>query len=190
MQCIRCEKQATLHITDVLYQDALEELHLCEDCAERHLYEPPTPAVASPSRTPEKVDGGIRFDVVRIIISEKHDHQVVVLREVGGERTLPIVCGIFEATSMDRKLKQMASPRPLTFDAWANTIAALGGELQDAFLTELHDHVYFARLRIRQRAPVNRLVEIDVRPSDALTMAIHHRVGFFIKDQVLAEVLG
>jgi uncharacterized protein len=80
----------------------------------------------------------------------------VVLREAGGERTLPIVCGIFEATSMDRKLKQMSSPRPLTFDAWASTIAALGGELQDAFITELRDHTYFARLRIRQRAPVNR----------------------------------
>jgi bifunctional DNase/RNase len=136
------------------------------------------------------VDGGTRFDVARIIISEVHEQQVVVLGEIDGERNLPVVCGIIEATSMERRLKQVPNPRPLTIDAWANTIAALGGELQDVFLTELRDHTYFARLRIRQRAPLNRLVEIDVRPSDAFTMAIHHRVGIFVKDDVLAEVCG
>lgn len=54
MKCSRCEKQATLHITEVLSRDALEELHLCEGCAQQHLYEPPTPPVSSPSRTSEK----------------------------------------------------------------------------------------------------------------------------------------
>ena len=40
MKCQRCAKQATLHITEVLGDDRFEELHLCEDCAKKYLYEP------------------------------------------------------------------------------------------------------------------------------------------------------
>src|SRR5262249_32114681 len=119
-----------------------------------------------------------------------HEQQVVTLREVGGERSFSITVGIFEAAALDRKLKQLPSPRPVTFDAWASTITALGGELEDVFITELRDYIYFARLRIRQHPPLDRLVEVDLRPSDAFIMAIHHRVPIFVNDQVLAEVCG
>ncbi len=40
MKCQRCSKQATLHITEVLGDDRFEEVHLCEDCAKKYLYEP------------------------------------------------------------------------------------------------------------------------------------------------------
>ena len=40
MKCQRCPKQATLHITEVLPDDKFDELHLCEDCAKKYLYEP------------------------------------------------------------------------------------------------------------------------------------------------------
>ena len=40
MKCQRCTKQATLHITEVLGEDRFEEVHLCEDCAKKYLYEP------------------------------------------------------------------------------------------------------------------------------------------------------
>jgi protein arginine kinase activator len=40
MKCQRCPKQATLHITEVLGEDKFEEVHLCEDCAKKYLYEP------------------------------------------------------------------------------------------------------------------------------------------------------
>lgn len=41
MKCQRCPKQACYHITEVLSPDQVEELHLCEECAKKHLYEPP-----------------------------------------------------------------------------------------------------------------------------------------------------
>jgi protein arginine kinase activator len=40
MKCQRCPKQATLHITEVLGEDRFEEVHLCEECAKKYLYEP------------------------------------------------------------------------------------------------------------------------------------------------------
>lgn len=40
MKCQKCSKQATLHITEIISEDQFEELHLCEECAHKYLYEP------------------------------------------------------------------------------------------------------------------------------------------------------
>src|SRR5438093_10809056 len=39
MKCQKCTKAATLHITEVLGEEQFEELHLCEECAHKYLYE-------------------------------------------------------------------------------------------------------------------------------------------------------
>jgi hypothetical protein len=58
----------------------------------------------------------VPMELSRIIISEVNDQQVIYLKEVDGERTFPILIGIFEATSIDRRVKGFPSPRPLTHD--------------------------------------------------------------------------
>src|SRR5437588_30344 len=98
------------------------------------------------------------MELKRIIISEVHDQQVIMLKEVEGDRNFPIVIGIFEATSIDRRVKGMPSPRPLTHDLVASIIDNLGGELRDIYISELKDHTYFAKLRIRQNG---EMVEVD-----------------------------
>src|SRR3954470_7194283 len=103
------------------------------------------------------------MELKRIIISEVHDQQVVMLKEVEGERSFPIVIGIFEATSIDRRVKNMPSPRPLTHDLVASVIDHMGGELQDIYISELREHTYYAKLRIRKDG---ELIEVDCRPSD------------------------
>ena len=47
MKCQKCTKAATLHITEVLAEDQFEELHLCEECAHKYLYEQPQQKGAS-----------------------------------------------------------------------------------------------------------------------------------------------
>src|SRR6201997_165272 len=117
------------------------------------------------------------MELKRIIISEVHDQQVIMLREVEGDRRFPIVIGIFEATSIDRRVKKMNSPRPLTHDLIANVIDSLGAELQDIYINELREHTYFAKLRIRQNG---ELVEIDSRPSDAIALAVTANVPIYV----------
>jgi len=67
--------------------------------------------------------------LAKIIISEISDNQIVFLKEVDGERQFPILIGIFEATSIDRRVKKIARPRPLTHDLLAGIVHAMGGEL-------------------------------------------------------------
>ena len=129
----------------------------------------------------------VQMELKRIIISEVHEQQIIVLREVEGERSFPIVIGIFEATSIDRRVKGMPSPRPLTHDLVASVVDNLGGELRDIYISELRDHTYFAKLRIRQNG---ELVEIDSRPSDAIALAVTASVPIYVAEDVLTEASG
>jgi bifunctional DNase/RNase len=129
----------------------------------------------------------VQMELKRIIISEIHEQQVITLKEVDGDRSFPIVIGIFEATSIDRRVKGITNPRPLTHDLVANTIDQMGGELQDVYINDLREHTYFAKLRVRQEG---ELVEIDCRPSDAIALAVTAKVPIYVAEDVLGEVWG
>ncbi len=127
----------------------------------------------------------VQMELKRIIISEVHDQQIIVLRETDGPRGFPIVIGIFEATSIDRRVKNIVPPRPLTHDMIVNAVEQLGGEIQDILINDLQDHTYFARLRIRKDG---ELIEIDCRPSDAIAVAVTAKVPIWVAEEVLAEI--
>lgn len=128
----------------------------------------------------------VQMELRRIIISEVDDHQVVILKEVDGDRSFPIVIGIFEATSIDRRVKGMVSPRPLTHDLITAVVEQMGGEVQDIVISDLKEHTYFAKLRVRQDG---ELVEVDCRPSDAIALAVTARVPIFVNEEVLGDAL-
>jgi len=129
----------------------------------------------------------VQMELKRIIINEVHDQQVIMLREVEGERSFPIVIGLFEATSIDRRVRNMPSPRPLTHDLVASVIDHLGGELQDIFISDLREHTYYAKLRVRREG---ELIEVDCRPSDAIAVAVTAKVPIYVAEDVLGEVCG
>jgi uncharacterized protein len=128
----------------------------------------------------------IQMELRRIIISELDAHQIVILKEVEGERNFPIVIGIFEATSIDRRVKGDQSPRPLTHDLIISVVEQLGGEIQDIVISDLKEHTYFAKLRIRKDG---ELTEVDCRPSDAIAVAVASRVPIYVNEDVLGEAL-
>lgn len=125
----------------------------------------------------------------RIIISEINDQQVIYLREVDGERQFPILIGLYEATRIDRHVKNRPSPRPLTDDLIVSIVTALGGELDSVVISELRDHTYFARLRIRRDGEI---LEVDSRPSDAIAIAVtcDPQLPIYVSEQVLDEIAG
>ena len=131
----------------------------------------------------------VQMELSRIIISEINENQVIYLKEVDGERQFPILIGIFEASSIDRRVKNVVSPRPLTHDLIVNAIEQLGAELQDVVINELREHTYFAKLRVRFQG---ELVEIDARPSDAIAVAVTCQppLPIYVNEEVLNDVLG
>jgi bifunctional DNase/RNase len=203
MRCEECEAAAVLHITDARGRSAIDERHLCEEHCRQFLEAHPTPAQDVPRRRSssegilaahaiEGASAGHRatsseteVDLGRLIISEIHEQQVVYLGVVGGDRTFAMVCGIFEATAIDRALKELPSPRPLTHDAWASTIVSMGGEVQDVLISDLRDYIYYAEVRIRQ---AGRLATVDVRPSDAFVLALKCGAPILVPERLLAVI--
>ena len=88
----------------------------------------------------------VQMKLARIIISEINEQQIIYLREVDGDRQFPILIGIFEATSIDRRVKDYEPPRPLTHDLLVNSIEILGGEL-DSVVCRSRRHSGFLHRR-------------------------------------------
>ncbi len=130
----------------------------------------------------------IEMKLSRIIISEINDQQVIYLKEVEGSRQFPILIGIFEATSIDRRVKADKPTRPLTHDLLVAIVDALGGELDSVVINELREHTYYAKLRIRVNGEI---IEIDSRPSDAIAVAVtcNPHLPIYVSEDVLEEVL-
>jgi bifunctional DNase/RNase len=128
----------------------------------------------------------VQMELRRIIISEVDDHQVIILKEVDGDRSFPIVIGIFEATSIDRRVRGLTAPRPLTHDLITAVVEQMGGEIQDIVISDLREHTYYAKLRIRKEG---ELIDVDCRPSDAIALAVTARVPIYVSEDVLGEAL-
>src|SRR5689334_22354554 len=119
----------------------------------------------------------VQMELNKIIISEMQEQQIIVLKEVDGERRFSIVIGSHEALAIDRRLKGVLHPRPLTHDLLANVIEQLGGTIERIEINNLQDHTFFAKIHIRQNG---QTVKIDSRPSDAIALGVASNVDIFV----------
>ena len=127
----------------------------------------------------------VQMELHKIIISEMQDQQIIVLKEVDGERKFPIVIGSNEAMAIDRRLKGIPTPRPMTHDLLANVIEEMGGNIAHIEINDLQAHTFFAKIHIRQNG---RNLEVDSRPSDAIALGIATVVPIYVAEHVLEEV--
>lgn len=126
----------------------------------------------------------VRMDLARTIIVETSDSQVIILKERDGDRHLPILIGMNEALAIDRRLKGLSTPRPMTHDLMQSVIESLGGELEQINISDLRDHTFYATLVIRQNG---QLIEVDARPSDAIAVGVATGVPIYVESQVLED---
>jgi bifunctional DNase/RNase len=125
------------------------------------------------------------MELSKIIISEMQDQQIIVLKEVDGDRKFPIVIGSGEAYAIERRLKGVVAPRPLTHELLASVIEQLGGSIERIEINNLQDHTFFARIHIRQDG---QTVKVDSRPSDAIALGVATSVPIYVAEHVLDAV--
>jgi bifunctional DNase/RNase len=126
------------------------------------------------------------MDVSKIRIDERRGEQVVVLKERGGARLLPIIIGISEVTAIKMKISGIEPPRPLTHDLLRNTIAKLGASLERIVITKLEFNTFFATLVLQNGA--GERMEVDARPSDSIAIALRAEAPIFVSEDVLNQV--
>jgi len=124
----------------------------------------------------------VPVELASLIINERSDEQVMCLREVGGERQLPIIIGVFEAGAIDRSLSATPAPRPLTHDLLGSVIAQLGASLARVVIDDREGDTFFAKLVLRRGSEE---VYVDARPSDALALALKQEVPIYVAEKVI-----
>jgi bifunctional DNase/RNase len=143
------------------------------------------------------------MELSRILIRELNDYQIIELREVsegteakapsasvydasdegGHSRSFPIVIGLPEAQSIERRLKGITIKRPQTHDLLASVIEKLGASLESITINDLSDHTFFATLDVVTTD--GKKLHIDSRPSDAIALGIAGGVPIFVAEHVL-----
>ena len=131
-------------------------------------------------------NGLVEMELSKIRIDERRGEQVVVLKERGGNRFLPIIIGISEVTAIKMKVSGIQPPRPLTHDLFKDTIAQLGATLERIIITKLEFNTFFAKLVLQTKEGERR--EVDARPSDSIAVALRLDAPIFVAEEVLNQV--
>ncbi len=124
----------------------------------------------------------IRMSVAHLGVDRSTNSPVVILREVGGERSLPIWIGSSEANAIAMEMQGVKPQRPMTHDLLKHLLSGLGGELRRVHITDLRDDTYFAELQIVRGEDV---VQVDARPSDSIALALRCNAPIFTTESLL-----
>jgi len=124
----------------------------------------------------------IPVDLSRILITDTGEQQIIWLKERDGNRSFPIVIGIFEALAIRRKLKDEQIERPLTHDLLASVLNHFNAQVERIVVTALKGHTFYANITI---AHDGRSIDIDARPSDAIALAVRVDAPIFVEEEVL-----
>jgi len=109
---------------------------------------------------------------------------VIVLRERGGERVLPIWVGFFEGTAIELQIDNVQTPRPMTHDLLTNVIAELGAKVERVVVSGLKENTFYALLHVSSKTGP---IIIDARPSDAIALALRTGSQIFVEEDVISN---
>lgn len=124
----------------------------------------------------------IETTVESIRVSLVTQNRVVILKEVDGQRHLPIWIGAYEAEAIALELQGIAPTRPLPYDLIRTMLSELGASVDHIVIADLTDAVFFARIVL---SIGDRTIEIDARPSDAIAIAVRTESRILVEDAVM-----
>jgi hypothetical protein len=120
-------------------------------------------------------------DVIGVRVETPSNQPIVLLREVSGDRYLPIWIGAVEATAIAFAQQGVVPPRPLTHDLMKDLLAATGNDLTEVRITEMKDGIFYALLVFGSG------VEVSARPSDSIALALRTGSRIVCAEEVLDE---
>ncbi len=124
----------------------------------------------------------IEMSIKGLMVDPITNMPIIVLREVEGQRVLPIWVGVFEANAIALQVENVQTPRPMTHDLLRSVITELGGQLERIVVCELKENTFYALLHVQSP---RGLLAIDARPSDAIALALRFGSRIFVEDGVI-----
>jgi bifunctional DNase/RNase len=109
---------------------------------------------------------------------------IIILKEIDGERTLPIWIGLLEATAIASEIEGVRFSRPMTHDILKNIMDKTDIKVNKIEISDLRDNTYFAFIHLTSGG---KGLSIDSRPSDAIAIALRNHAPIFVSDEVLKK---
>ncbi|MDD5505502.1 MAG: bifunctional nuclease family protein [Candidatus Omnitrophica bacterium] len=127
----------------------------------------------------------VEMELSKIVIDEKRHDQLIVLKEKGGLRVLPIVIGLNEASAIKLKISGFNPPRPLTHDLIYIMLKDLNASVEKIIIDKLEETTFHAKIVIKSGN--GDLKIIDARPSDSVALAVRFHAPIFVEDEIVRQ---
>jgi len=109
---------------------------------------------------------------------------IIILKDLEGDRVLPIWVGIFEANAIALEIEKISTPRPMTHDLIKNILEGLDASINHIFVSDLKDNTFYAMISVNIGGTN---VDIDSRPSDAIAVALRVNAPILVSTKVIEE---
>jgi len=126
----------------------------------------------------------VEMTIDSIRVSLMNYQRVVILKEKGSNRYLPIWIGPAEADAIAVKLQNIELSRPLTHDLLQSVISTLGASVEYVVVNGLKEDTFYARLALTIDGVQ---VDVDSRPSDAIALAVRVGAPIYVEEAVLEK---
>lgn len=126
----------------------------------------------------------IEMSLVGVRVELPSNQPIVLLKEVDGDRYLPIWIGAVEATAIAFALQGIQTPRPMTHDLLRDILKETNVEVEAITISELVDQTFYANIRM---SSAGSTIEVSSRPSDALALAVRLGTPIYGAEEVLLE---
>ena len=126
----------------------------------------------------------VEMVIRNIVPAHSHGAYTLYLKELNGNRILPIIIGGFEAQAIAMELEGMKPTRPMTHDLFKSFSDSFQFEIEKIVVSEFKEGVFYAKIHSKSETA---LAEIDSRPSDAIAIAVRFGAGIFCSEKVLSD---
>jgi len=123
-----------------------------------------------------------RMTISGLTVDPLTNSPIVILKEIDGDKTLPIWIGLLEATAIASELEGIKFSRPMTHDLLNNFLEMVGIKVTKVEVCDLKDNTYYALIHFKQE---DKELTIDARPSDALALSLRVEVPIFVSEEII-----
>jgi bifunctional DNase/RNase len=129
----------------------------------------------------------IEMTIKGLMIDPITNMPIVILKDKGGERVLPIWVGVFEANAIALQIENIATPRPMTHDLLRNILSEIEADVLRIVVSDLRDNTFYAMIYLDRGGST---IAIDARPSDAIALALRTKAPIYVEDSVVESAKG
>ena len=126
----------------------------------------------------------IRMKVFGLTIDPLTNSPIMILKNIEGDKTVPIWIGLLEATAIAGELENIKFSRPMTHDLMKNMMDQLGVRLAKVEICDLRDNTFYALLYMIVK---DKEFSMDARPSDAIALALRAEAPIYVEEQVILK---